>query len=184
MGRKGPPGAGRSWPAGHPLGWGHVTFPARFLPSWRRFQGSALTRPFQVLLVDDNPADLLLAQEVFSEYDGALSVTTCSSGRDALDRLRSPGTRPDVVILDVNMPVMGGFEVLQAIKDDPALVCIPVVMLSTSSHPGDVARAYTLHASSYMVKSSSFQAFMDQVDAFVTFWRESRTPSWPERAAT
>ncbi|WP_229844388.1 response regulator [Deinococcus indicus] len=143
-----------------------------------------MTRPFQVLLVDDNPADLLLAQEVFSEYDGALSVTTCSSGREALDRLRAPGTRPDVVILDVNMPVMSGFEVLQAIKDDPALVCIPVVMLSTSSHPGDVARAYTLHASSYMVKSSSFQAFMDQVDAFVTFWRESRTPSWPERAAT
>lgn len=184
MGRKGPPGSGRSWPAGHPLGWGHVTFPARFLPSWRRFQGSALTRPFQVLLVDDNPADLLLAQEVFSEYDGALSVTTCSSGQEALDRLQAPGTRPDVVILDVNMPVMSGFEVLQAIKDDPALVCIPVVMLSTSSHPGDVARAYTLHASSYMVKSSSFQAFMDQVDAFVTFWRESRTPSWPERAAT
>lgn len=143
-----------------------------------------MTRPFQVLLVDDNPADLLLAQEVFSEYDGALSVTTCSSGQEALDRLQAPGTRPDVVILDVNMPVMSGFEVLQAIKDDPALVCIPVVMLSTSSHPGDVARAYTLHASSYMVKSSSFQAFMDQVDAFVTFWRESRTPSWPERAAT
>ncbi|GAA0501304.1 response regulator [Deinococcus depolymerans] len=142
-----------------------------------------MTRPFQVLLVDDNPADLLLAQEVFREHGDALHVTTCSSGADAMAYLRAPDTRPDVVILDVNMPVMSGFEVLQAIKDDPALVWIPVVMLSTSSHPGDVARAYTLHASSYMVKSSSFQAFMEQVDAFVRFWRESRTPSWPERAA-
>ena len=72
-------------------------------------------------------------------------------------------------------------KVLQAIKDDPALLSIPVVMLSTSSQPGDIARAYTLHASSYMVKSNSFQKFVDQVDAFVTFWRESRTPSWPDR---
>ena len=102
-----------------------------------------MTRPFQVLLVDDNPADLLLAQEVFHEHGDALNVTTCSSGKEALEYLRAPGTRPDVVILDVNMPVMSGFEVLEAIKDDPALVWIPVVMLSTSSHPGDVARAYT-----------------------------------------
>ncbi|GGR56380.1 response regulator [Deinococcus seoulensis] len=141
-----------------------------------------MTRPFHVLLVDDNPADLLLAQEVFHEHGDALSVTTCSGGSEALELLRAPGPRPDVVILDVNMPVMSGFEVLQAIKDDPALVWIPVVMLSTSSHPGDIERAYTLHASSYMVKSSSFQTFMEQVDAFVRFWKESRTPSWPERA--
>ncbi|UBV44828.1 response regulator (plasmid) [Deinococcus taeanensis] len=139
-----------------------------------------MTRPFRVLLVDDNPADLLLAQEVFEEHGAGLTVTSCASGSEALRHLRT-GPHPDVVILDVNMPVMSGFEVLQAIKEDPALVYIPVVMLSTSSQPGDVARAYTLHASSYMVKSTSFQKFVDQVDAFVNFWRESRTPSWPDR---
>nr|WP_237427061.1 response regulator [Deinococcus xianganensis] len=140
-----------------------------------------VSRPFRVLLVDDNPADLMLAQEVFAEHGERLTISTCASGEEALRALRG-GPLPDVVILDVNMPVMSGFEVLQAIKDDPALLSIPVVMLSTSSQPGDVARAYTLHASSYMVKSNSFQKFVDQVDAFVSFWRESRTPSWPDRS--
>ena len=131
-----------------------------------------------LLLVDDNPADLMLAREVFSDHGEHLTVTTCSSGEEALSLLRT-GDKPDVVILDVNMPVMSGFEVLKAIKDDPQLLAIPVVMLSTSSQPGDIARAYTLHASSYMVKSTSFQKFVEQVDAFVSFWRESRTPNWP-----
>ncbi|AWT37734.1 response regulator [Deinococcus arenae] len=137
-----------------------------------------MTRSFRVLLVDDNPADLMLAREVFSDHGEHLTVTTCSSGEEALSLLRT-GDKPDVVILDVNMPVMSGFEVLKAIKDDPQLLAIPVVMLSTSSQPGDIARAYTLHASSYMVKSTSFQKFVEQVDAFVSFWRESRTPNWP-----
>ena len=141
-----------------------------------------MKRPFRVLLVDDNPADLMLAKEVFADHGEHLTVTTCASGDEALALLRS-GETPDVMILDVNMPVMSGFEVLQVIKADPALMSIPVVMLSTSSQPGDVARAYTLHASSYLVKSTSFQNFVDQVDAFVTFWRESHTPSWPGRPA-
>ena len=136
-----------------------------------------------VLLIDDNPADLTLAQEAFEDHSDHVTLITCNDGARAIGLLKdSSRALPDVIVLDVNMPVMSGFEVLEAIKDDPALVWIPVVMLSTSSHPGDVARAYTLHASSYMVKSDSFQAFMDQVDAFVAFWRESRTPSWPERA--
>ncbi|GGS01494.1 response regulator [Deinococcus sedimenti] len=139
-----------------------------------------MTRPFRVLLVDDNPADLMLAREVFADHGDRLAVTTCSSGEEALGVLRG-GTAPDVIILDVNMPVMSGFEVLTVIKQDPRLVSIPVVMLSTSSQPGDIERAYTLHASSYLVKSNSFQKFVEQVDAFVTFWCESRTPSWPER---
>lgn len=133
-----------------------------------------------MLLVDDNPADLMLAQEVFAEHADHLTVTTCSSGNEALVTLRD-GAMPDVIILDVNMPVMSGFEVLRAIKADPHLLSIPVVMLSTSSQPGDIAQAYTLHASSYLVKSNSFQNFVDQVDAFVSFWRESHTPSWPGR---
>lgn len=140
-----------------------------------------MNRPFHVLLVDDNPADLLLAQEVFEEHASELQVETCRSGPEALTTLRQREDLPDVVILDVNMPGMSGFEVLQAIKDDARLRAIPVVMLSTSSQPDDIERAYTLHASSYMVKSNSFQAFLEQVDAFVGFWRESRTPNWPKR---
>ncbi|MBZ9713531.1 response regulator [Deinococcus multiflagellatus] len=140
-----------------------------------------MNRPFHVLLVDDNPADLLLAQEVFAEHASEMQVDTCRSGPEALDTLRRQPELPDVVILDVNMPGMSGFEVLQAMKDDARLRCIPVVMLSTSSQPDDIERAYTFHASSYMVKSNSFQAFLEQVDAFVGFWRQSRTTNWPKR---
>lgn len=140
-----------------------------------------MNRPFHVLLVDDNPADLLLAQEVFAEHSSELQMDTCRSGPEALATLRTQADLPDVVILDVNMPGMSGFEVLEVLKADERLRCIPVVMLSTSSQPGDIQRAYTLHASSYLVKSGSFQAFLEQVDAFVGFWRQSRTPNWPKR---
>ncbi|MVN86353.1 response regulator [Deinococcus sp. HMF7620] len=134
-----------------------------------------------MLLVDDNPADLLLAQEVFEEHADQLMVTTCRSGAEALEQLRGGDPLPDAVILDVNMPGMSGFEVLHTIKEDRRLRTLPVVMLSTSSQPDDIERAYTLHASSYLVKSHSFQAFLEQVDAFVGFWRESRTTNWPRR---
>lgn len=133
-------------------------------------------RPLHVLLVDDNELDRLLAEEAFADYEGEVTVTPCARGQEALNWLRQPGARlPDVVLLDINMPGLTGFEVLQALKDDPALRLIPVVMLTTSTSERDVQQAYTLHASSYLVKEPSFPVFLKEIDSFVEYWlRNSR----------
>ncbi|MFC3833636.1 MULTISPECIES: response regulator [Deinococcus] len=132
-----------------------------------------MTRPFHVLLIDDNATDLLLATEAFLELDATVGVDTFASGQHALDHLRATpqDALPDVIILDINMPVLNGFDVLSQLKDDPALQLIPVVMLSTSDYLGDVTRAYSMHASSYLIKSRSFTEFVQQVDAFLVYWR-------------
>ncbi|WP_027461426.1 response regulator [Deinococcus murrayi] len=140
-----------------------------------------MSRPLRLLLVDDSLTDRHLAEEVFAEYAGVCEVTTVGSGREALELLRTPGAAlPDVVLLDVNMPGMSGFEVLEAMKTDPRLVQIPVVMLSTSNHDQDIARAYTLHASSYLIKSMNFRDFVCQVEGFLEFWTRARLTSWPD----
>ncbi|WP_412030442.1 response regulator [Deinococcus yunweiensis] len=133
-----------------------------------------MTRPFRVLLVDDNVTDLLLATEAFLELDATVSVVTFASGQETLDYLHASAHEnlPDVIVLDINMPVLSGFDVLRHLKDDPDLQLIPVVMLSTSDYLGDVSRAYSMHASSYLIKSRSFTEFVHQVDAFLVYWRK------------
>ncbi len=131
--------------------------------------------PFCVLLVDDNPADLFLAREAFGQRQDQVGLSTCESAAEALAHLRNPERRlPDVVITDLNMPGMSGLELVQAMKADPALQLIPVVVLSTSGNSLDVEAAYNLHVSSYMVKASGFEAFVEQVDAFISFWLQAR----------
>lgn len=126
------------------------------------------------MLIDDNVADQVLAQEAFEQLCPDCTLRIFSGGRQALDWLQSASDHPDVILLDVNMPEMNGFEVLQALKQVPNLALIPVVMLSTSAARGDVAMAYTLHASSYLVKAPGFDAFLQQIDTFLTYWRETR----------
>lgn len=126
------------------------------------------------LLVDDNPADLLLAREVFDHHE-QVDLMTRGSGADCLLYLRDPHShKPDVVVLDLNMPGLSGFDVLKTMKDDPALMHIPVVILSTSGDPRDVTQAYSLHASSYMVKSVNFTEFMNQIQVFLDYWKGCR----------
>ncbi|PNY82949.1 response regulator [Deinococcus koreensis] len=133
-----------------------------------------------VHFVDDNMADLMLTNEILESHADVVEVSTSLSGPAALEFLRdSRNSRPDVVVLDINMPGLSGFEVLAAMKSDPALVDIPVVMLSTSSNPRDVAQAYTLHASSYLVKAHDFQQFVQQIEAFITYLRQTRLTHWP-----
>lgn len=131
----------------------------------------------RVLLIDDNPADRLLAEEAFAEHAGVVTVSTCEDGPEALQRLQDDRLPlPDVVILDLNMPQMSGFDVIQAIRSVPRIRHLPVVILSTSDRPQDVARAYDLLASSYMVKSRDFPGFVQQIEHFVNFWYDCRFP--------
>ncbi|WP_019588036.1 response regulator [Deinococcus apachensis] len=140
-----------------------------------------MTRPLRILLIDDSNMDRHLAEEVFAEYADRCTVTTASSGQAALDAMLAPDAElPDVVLLDINMPGMSGFEVLTAMKGHPRLVRIPVVMLTTSNHDQDVRQAYTLHASSYLIKSVNFRDFVSQVEGFLEFWTRARLTSWPE----
>ncbi|WP_019010491.1 response regulator [Deinococcus aquatilis] len=137
-------------------------------------------RPLQVLLVDDNPAARGLAEEAFSLSGQPCEVTMMESGDDALSALMDKnGIRPDVVLLDINMPGMDGFDVLEAMKAQPHLRPIPVVMLSGSSAPQDIRKAYTLHANAYLVKSVEFQTFLTQIEDFVVFWTQARLTTRP-----
>lgn len=133
-----------------------------------------MTVPQHFLLIDDNVTDQLLAEEAFQHLCPDCTLTCVNSGEVALELLRSGAVRPEVILLDVNMPGMSGFEVLSALKADPVLAVLPVIMLSTSRARGDVELAYTLHASSYIVKAHDFGAFLKQIDTFLAYWRSAQ----------
>lgn len=131
----------------------------------------------RILLVDDSPTDLELATAVFAEHHDVVQLATQNSARAALENLRSSSLElPDIVVLDVNMPVMSGLDLLKVMKSDPALEHLPVVMLSTSSSSVDVQQAYALHASAYLIKALTFTTFLQQVDDFLQYWRGVQLP--------
>lgn len=128
----------------------------------------------RVALVDDNPIDRLLAAEALEEVCAHCTLESYDSGQAALAHLLHAKALPDVLLLDINMPGMNGFEVLTALKSDARLSLIPVVMLTTSNAATDIEQAYTLHASSYLVKAPTFTAFLSQVEAFIRYWQLNR----------
>ena len=143
-----------------------------------------MTRLFRIAIIDDSLPDLLLAEEAFDGLEQPVCVQTYSCSRTAVQALQHPGaTLPDVILLDVNMPSMNGFDVLKVLKAADRLSVIPVVMLTTSDEEKDVHQAYSLFANSYLVKSPAFGTFVEQVEAFIGFWRNSRLVRWPEAAS-
>jgi CheY-like chemotaxis protein len=137
-------------------------------------------RVVDVLLVEDDPGDVLMTQEAFSDYKVHNRLHVVSNGVDAMSFLRHepPYTDvplPDLILLDLNLPKMDGREVLAAIKEDPALHSIPVVILTTSEAEEDVLRSYHLHANAYVTKPVDFERFIDVVrridEFFVTVVR-------------
>ncbi|MGZ4597079.1 MAG: response regulator [Actinomycetes bacterium] len=137
-------------------------------------------RQIEVLLVEDDPGDVLMTREAFQDYKVANQLHVVQDGADALAFLRREGEyagvpRPDLVLLDLNLPRMDGREVLQAIKSDPELASIPVVVLTTSEAEEDVLRSYSLHANAYVTKPVDFERFIAVVrqidDFFVTVVR-------------
>jgi CheY-like chemotaxis protein len=137
-------------------------------------------RQIEVLLVEDDPGDVLMTREAFQDYKIANLLHVVQDGADAMAFLRREGafagaSRPDLVLLDLNLPRMDGREVLQAIKGDPELATIPVVVLTTSEAEEDVLRSYSLHANAYVTKPVDFDRFIEVVrqidDFFVTVVR-------------
>jgi len=133
------------------------------------------SQPIEILLVEDDPGDVLMTQEAFSDYKIANRLTVLSNGEDAIAYLRKQGrfagvTTPDLVLLDLNLPRRDGREVLLDIKGDPVLRRIPVVILTTSEAEEDVIAAYDLHANAYVRKPVDFDQFVAAVRAIDDFF--------------
>ncbi|HEX4335248.1 MAG TPA: response regulator [Polyangiaceae bacterium] len=129
------------------------------------------TRPISILLVEDSPADVRLTMEALREAKLHNQIDVVEDGESAMEYLRRPGQkRPDLVLLDLNLPGMDGREVLQEIKTDPDLSIIPVVVLTTSSADEDVLRAYRLHTNCYITKPVNLDQFIRVVQSIQDFW--------------
>jgi CheY-like chemotaxis protein len=131
-------------------------------------------RMIEILLVEDDPGDVVMTREAFQDYKVRNNLHVVNDGTEAMAFLRRQGDyadrpRPDLVLLDLNLPKMDGREVLEAIKSDPELASIPVVVLTTSENEDDVLRSYSLHANAYVTKPVDFERFIEvvrQIDDF------------------
>jgi CheY-like chemotaxis protein len=128
-----------------------------------------------VLLVEDNPADVRLFKEALYEHRSSINLSVVDNGEDALRFVRREGQfsgrpRPDLIILDLNLPRKDGREVLADLKADPNLRRIPVIILTTSDAENDVLKAYDLHANCYVRKPVDLEDFMRAVQACEAFW--------------
>lgn len=124
-----------------------------------------------ILLVDDSPGELLLAQEAFAAHAGAVRLTTFPDARGAMAWLRAAsGDLPDLILADVNLPGLSGLDWLRSLKEEPALQHIPVIVMSVAAPPKQIAEAYALRASGYLPKAPGFREFQTQIDALVGFW--------------
>ena len=132
-------------------------------------------RPIEILLVEDSPSDTELTQEALREAKVRNHLSTVEDGVLAMDFLRRRGTfgnvaRPDLIMLDLNLPRKDGRQVLAEIKEDPELKTIPVVVLTTSQAEQDVLHAYHLHANCYITKPVDFEQFLRAVRSIESFW--------------
>lgn len=130
---------------------------------------------FEILLVEDNPGDVLLTQEAFREGRLAHRLWIVGDGEEALDFLRKKGQfsdapRPDLILLDLNLPKRDGRQVLEDLKNDPALRQIPVVVLTTSAAEQDVWDSYKHHANCYLTKPIQMDDFLRKMRCVETFW--------------
>lgn len=131
--------------------------------------------PIDILLVDDNDDDVVLVREALHDSQLVQLVHTACDGEQALAYLRGEGpfaqaTQPSLVLLDINMPKMNGLEVLRAIKSDPKLKALPVVMLTTSKREEDILAAYTGGACSFISKPIGFENMRTALEQFAAYW--------------
>ena len=132
-------------------------------------------KPIEILLVEDNPADVRLTQEALKEGKVRNNLHVARDGIEAIEYLRRLGKwagspRPDLILLDLNLPRKDGREVLFEIKNDPELKAIPVVVLTTSSAEQDIFKSYTLHANCYITKPVDLEQFVQVVKSIDDFW--------------
>jgi chemotaxis family two-component system response regulator Rcp1 len=133
------------------------------------------SRPIEILLVEDNPGDIRLTQEVLRTTRTPNHVRVAVDGVEAMEILERQGRHanaplPDLILLDLNLPRKDGRQVLADVKVDPALKRIPIIILTTSAADQEVARAYDLHANCYIIKPVDYQQFLSVARAIESFW--------------
>jgi len=138
-------------------------------------QFESAPQPIDILLVEDNEADVRLTQEVLADSKVRNNLIIANDGAQALACLRREGkykitVRPDLILLDLNLPVKDGREVLAQIKEDPDLKSIPVVILTTSKAEEDILKTYKLHANCYITKPVDLEQFVTVVNYIEDFW--------------
>ena len=134
-------------------------------------------KPIEILLVEDNPGDVRLTRESLRDAKVYNNMIVVGDGLEAMACLQHEGqyanaTRPDLILLDLNLPRMNGFEVLDAIKEDPDLKRIPVVVLTTSQAEQDIIRSYNLYANAYVTKPVDLEQFINVIKCIEDFWLE------------
>lgn len=131
-----------------------------------------------ILLVEDNEGDIFLTLEAFEESKFKTEMSVVKNGKDALDFLFKRGDfinvdKPDLILLDLNLPIFNGIEVLQAIKKDDSLKKIPVIILTTSPNQKDINKAYENNADNYIVKPLDLDEFFEVIVKIKKFWLDS-----------
>jgi chemotaxis family two-component system response regulator Rcp1 len=132
-------------------------------------------QPLEVLLVEDSPGDVRLTQEALKDAKVHINLRVVRDGIDAMAFLTREGEyatvpRPDLILLDLNLPRKDGREVLKEIKENPELKSIPVVVLTTSASEADILRSYLLHANCYITKPVNLDGFLTVVKSIDNFW--------------
>ena len=135
----------------------------------------AQREPIDILLVEDNPGDVRLTEEAFKEGRIENTLYVVNDGVEALDFVHQRGDyaeapRPDMILLDLNLPRKNGDEVLEELKGDDDLKCIPVVILTSSTAEEDIVKSYDLYANAYLTKPVDPDAFIEAVRSFEQFW--------------
>lgn len=132
-------------------------------------------QPAHILLVEDNEGDIILTLDAFEESKIKTEISVARNGQEALDFLFQRGQfaealRPDLILLDINIPIYNGHEVLKFIKEDDSIKKIPVIMLTTSSSQKDINMAYENHANSYVKKPLDMEEFLQAILKIEEFW--------------
>jgi chemotaxis family two-component system response regulator Rcp1 len=132
-------------------------------------------KPMEVLLVEDSAGDVRLTREALKDAKVHVNLHIASDGIEAMSFLKRQGhhtnvPRPDLILLDLNLPKKDGRQVLEEIKGNPALKSIPVVILTTSASEADILRSYLLHANCYITKPVDLKGFLDVVKSIDNFW--------------
>jgi len=131
--------------------------------------------PVEILLVEDDQDDIFLTKKAFEQQNVLNNLHVVRDGVDAMTFLRqeddhADAPRPDIILLDLNLPTMDGDEVLEAIEDESDLSMIPVVVLTSSEAEEDIVRSYELNANAYLTKPVDFEGFMGVVESIDQFW--------------
>ena len=135
-----------------------------------------------LLLVEDNPADVTLVRQALKLGSISIALSAVHDGTQALAFLRhqapyAAAATPDLVLLDLNLPHKNGYDVLAELQQDPALKCLPVVILTSSDNPQDITQCYELGANAYLVKPIGLEPFLGMVQHTVAFWSASKFPT-------